>query len=189
MKNLVFTLATAELENPIQNSILDKINLFKEEKLLCEKAVSKRVKEMFEIRNSVMAQLNKELGSDAWFLDKRYIDCYSSNNKRFHDLNENTQRCFSVSIGFRNGVYKNTCYNDWDLIIQTPWKEEKKLSDLTIKVPNLDIVEMYLIKSNGNFNKKNTKDKIGFLITDLADIHKHLEADYITYFLQKEKNK
>lgn len=180
MNTLTFTLATANPATPIKNLINQKIEDFKAEKAKHAKAISTRVNEMFKMQTEIMEQLNKEVGADVWFLDKRNVGRYTLYYGRTH-INRDRNPCFGVSIGFRDGVYKNTCYNDWDLIIQTPWSDEIKMADMSYRIPNLDVIEIYLVQTENN-EKHNVSKQISHKITDLSQVHKFLENDYLTYF-------
>lgn len=181
MNTLTFTLSTANPTTPIKNTIQQKIDEYNAEKAKQDKAVSKRVHEMFAMRETILEQLNKEVGAEVWKIDSRKQNGYSSYHTRSHKKDSSKLPCFGVAIGFRDGVYKNTCFNDWDLIIQTPWSNEIKLADKYYRVPNLDVVEIYLVRTNKNMDY-HAKEQISYKITDLSEVHKYLEKDYLTYF-------
>jgi hypothetical protein len=138
---------------------------------------------MFKIREELMQQMNETVGADVWFVKNFDVNSYNPTISRKHKHFQSADQCFAVKIGFSDGIYRNTPYNDWDLYIQTPLKGEVKYGEIKYNEPNLDIIEMYLVKSNHNQTfRMGDSDKISYKIEDINEVHKHLEKDYITYF-------
>jgi len=167
----------------LKGSIMEKISKFNENKELAISQTKQRVEALHEIKNEVLAQLNKEVGEDVWFIDRWSEGSYSKECNRRHvgykGDNYMNETAFAVKISFKDGVVRNTCYNDWDLYIQSP-NEEIKYGKLDYLKPNLDIIEMYLVGSEQNRGKV-------YLIKDISEIHTYLEKDYITYFTMKNR--
>lgn len=187
MKTITITISIQEEKvQTIKGSIMEQINIATANQTLAKKLINQRANELFKIRETIMNQLNETIGADAWFVREREEKSYYPSLRRNHKSYRDTSHCgncFAVSIGFRDGVYKNTPYNDWDLYIQTPLKEKVVYGNIEYSEPILDVVEMYLVRTNHN---QNNKFDYAFKIEDLAEVHKHLEKDYITYFCQNK---
>lgn len=179
MKTITITIEIKEQEKEtLKGSIIERIETVKINKLNAEEGIKERVKELIKIKNSILDKFNQDLGEGVWFEDKRgrYYPNMSRGHKEFSDKN----RCFAVSIGFRDGIYRNTCFNVWDLYIQTPLKEEVVLGQIKYREPKLDTIEMYLVGSD------EVKKGRVYKIENIEDIHTILEDDYITYFSIKK---
>lgn len=173
MKTISFTIKVKEeQEVKIKDTIQGKIAYHLEQKELSKKQVGVRVKELFDIRDTLMQQLNDEVGENVWFFD---------DNGTYHPRHE---KGMGVTIGFRDGVYKNTPYNDWDIYITTPMSEKIEYGEISYQMPKLDEIRLYI--SSTEKNERSRPSITNYIeFTDLNEVHKLLENDYKTYFTRK----
>lgn len=183
MKTITFTIKISEdsdtAELSIKSSIQQQIDYHLKQKELAEQQIKTRVHELFKVRDSLLEQLNKELGADAWFVKNKGEYYPSMEIVPF-------EKSLCVSIGFRDGIYKNTPYNDWDIYVSTPLSKKIVYGNIEYCKPKLDEVKLYLIPTE----RKNKKE-YGFVyykeFKDLSEVHSLAEKDYITYFTNLHK--
>ena len=71
MKTITITInISEETQQPltIASSIQEQINFHLKEKELAEQQIKNRVQELFKVRDTLLEQLNKEVGADVWFV-------------------------------------------------------------------------------------------------------------------------
>jgi hypothetical protein len=184
MKTITITInISTEEQQPltIKSSIQEQINFHLKEKELAEKQMRERVKELFKIREEILNNLNEQVGADVWFKPNRE-ETYYLEIKLTYAFKEN----IAVSLGFRDGIYKNTSFNDWDIYVATPLTDEIVFGEIKYRKPILDKIEFHITPSHRRFKKE---DGFGYvtMFTDLSEVHKKLEKDYITYFTNATK--
>ena len=173
MKTITITInISEEVQEPltIAPSIQEQINFHLKEK---EKALeSKKVlqKGVICLRDKILSELNEKVGSKVWF---------SKATKEGYYYN---------TLYFKNGIYRNTCYDDWNITISYDTKEVV-FGQIKYEVP---IVEngLKIVLEPTHKNQQNWKDRVNqkkYIITDLDQVHKCLEKDYITFFTNNQK--
>jgi hypothetical protein len=171
MKTITITInISEEIQQPltIKSSIQEQINFHLNEK---EKARESKIilqKGVISLRDKILKELNEKVGSEVWF---------SKHTKEGYYYN---------TLWFKDGIRRNTCYDDWNITISYDTKEII-FGQIKYEVP---IVEngFKVVLEPTESNNKNWKDKSStksYIITDLDAVHKHLEKDYLTYFTNK----
>jgi hypothetical protein len=169
MKTITITIdISEETQQPltVKSTIQEQINFHLKEKETAEKIKKQLNTAIKDLTEETLKELNNRVGADVWFRDR------DSFNR----------------IGFRDGIYKNTCYNDWDISISYTVKEVV-FGELKYTVPILEKgIKTLLEPSERNFKAwRNKEDQKKYTITDLDTVHKYLEKDYITYFTNQIK--
>ena len=177
MKIITFNIPDSN-ELTIKGSILEQIKIFKEKQVKAKEQIKARVKELNTLKAEVKAYLNGSLGEDIWFDEKRNEGSYFLNG--YKEGSTSTIKAAMVQLSFRDGVYKNTSYNDWELCFQSPKNPRFTLGKLEYDTIQLDKIEMFLVGSSQNKGKVHK-------INDVSEIANYLETDYLTYFTRKDK--
>lgn len=168
MKKITITISISEeTQQPlaIASSIQEQINFHLKEK---ERAKESRIilqKGVISLRDKILSELNEKVGSEVWF---------SKQTEKGYYYNQ---------LYFKDGIRKNTCFDDWNITISYDTKEVV-FGQIRYEVP---IVEngLKVVLEPTEENNKNWKDKSNqkkYIIKDLDQVHKYLEKDYLTYF-------
>ena len=168
MKTITITInISEETQQPltIASSIQEQINFHLKER---ERAKESRIilqKAIINLRDKILLELNDKVGGEVWF---------SKQTKEGYYYN---------TLYFKDGIRRNTCYDDWNIIISYDTKKVV-FGQMEYEVP---IVEngLKIVLEATHHNHENRKEKYmqkKYIITDLEQVHKHLEKDYITYF-------
>ena len=152
----------------IQASIAEKIKHFNEASVIAKEQRLVLQNQIIKLRDTMLSELNQGVGVELWQRDSH---------------------CFN-KIGFRNGIYKNTCYNDWDIEI---WYESKvvKLGELSYIQPNVEKgIYIKLTPTHKNFERRygvKGETQVVHNVTDLSKVHEICQNDYLTYFTHIKK--
>lgn len=151
----------------IQASIAEKIKHFNEASNIAKEQRLELQRNIIKLRDTMLAELNQGVGVELWKLDT-------------HSFNK---------IGFRDGIYKNTCYNDWDIEI---WYESKviKLGELNYIQPNVEkgiYIKLTSTHRNHEYSRIKGNNQVVHNVTDLSKVHELCEKDYLTYFTHISK--
>jgi len=173
MKTITITInISEESQQPltIKSSIQEQINFHLKEKEKALKSTIALQKGVIELRDKILLELNEKVGSEVWF------------------SKATPQGYYYNTLWFKNGIYKNTCYDDWNITIFYD-KKEVVFGQIKYEVP---IVEngLKIVLEPTEENKKEWKNKSNhkkYIITDLDEVHKHLEKDYLTFFTNNLK--
>jgi len=178
MKTITITINISDnQQTTVKDDIQSKIVYHLEQKELCKQQLKDRLKKLFKIRETMLKQLNKEVGEKVWFVSK----------EGEYYPNFGYKGSVAVSMGFRDGIYKNTPYNDWDINIITPAKETITFGEISYTKLDLEKIKFQIAPTEKNNKLRSTQQKSEYYFTDLEQVHKFLEKDYITYFTHKNK--
>ena len=146
MKTIKIEITISEgTENNIVSDIKQQIEFHLEQKKIAHKQKVQLQNLITQTRETIKKELNQFLGSEAWFDDK-------------HDFR---------SLGFRDGIYRNTCYNSFDIIVKYD-VETVKYGTIEYTVPNL-VKGLYIqlkknnLSMNGNTNNIETLGLVIYL--------------------------
>lgn len=168
MKTIIITISISEeVQEPltIKSSIQEQIDFHLKEK---EKALeSKKVlqKAVISLRNEILAELNKKVGSEVW-------------------LSKQTEKGYYYNqLYFKDGIRRNTPYDDWNITISYDTKKVV-FGKIEYEVPIVENgLKVVLEPTEENHKQwKSKENQRKYVITDLDQVHKHLEKDYLTYF-------
>ena len=171
MKTITITInISEEKQEPltIKSSIQEQINFHLKEKQKAKESKIALQEAVISLRDKILLELNEKVGGEVWF------------------SKATPQGYYYNTLWFKNGIYKNTCYDDWNITIS--YDNRKVIfGQIEYEVP---IVEngLKVVLEPTHTNQKNWKDKSSqkkYIITDLDIVHKHLEKDYLTYFTNK----
>lgn len=162
MKTITITINISEEVQPltIKSSIQEQINFHLKEK---ERAKENRIilqKGIISLRDKILSELNEKVGSKVWF---------SKENDRGHYYNQ---------LYFKDGIRRNTPYDDWNITISYD-KKDVVFGQIEYEVPIIDNGLKVVLEPTEENNRSNRKK---YIITDLNQVHKYLEKDYLTYF-------
>lgn len=175
MKTITINIEEYDSKTPtVKETILEQIKAFNEHQVIAKNQIKARLKDLRVLRAESLKYLNDSLGEDAWEISSRdSATCYYPN------IHHSRRASIGIKIGFRDGVYKNTCNNDWDLWFQTPKQPEQTLGKLSYEKLELETIEMYLCGSEHNNGQV-------FKINNISEVAKYLQDDYLTYFTRKK---
>jgi hypothetical protein len=165
MKTITITInINSEEQKPltIKSSIQEQINFHLKEKEIARQNTIALQKGVIKLRDEILSELNEKVGSEVWF---------SKETKEGYYYNE---------LSFKDGIRRNTSYDDWNITIDYDTKEVV-FGQIRYKVP---IVEngLKIVLAPAHKNSLNWQHRKYYTITDLNDVHKYLEKDYLTYF-------
>lgn len=164
MRTIVITIELPNVEQQtVKSTIQEHIAFHLKEKEKAKEVHNTLVKQCENLLEQVRNELNTHVGEEVWFKGRD-----------------------KFSIGFRDGIYKNTPYNDWDIRVNYNARKVK-YGEIEYTVPNVENgIKLTLEPSEENRKAwKNVSHQKQFNITDLSEVHKYLEKDYLTYFTRK----
>ena len=169
MKTITITInISSEEQQPltIKSSIQEQINFHLKEKESAIQSTITLQKAVISLRDKILSELNEKVGSEVWFLKKDYYN----------------------KLSFKDGIRRNTCYDDWNITIYYDTKEVV-FGQIKYEVPivenGLKVVLEPTVRNNEEWVSKENQKK--YIITDLDQVHKHLEKDYLIYFTNETK--
>ena len=88
-KTITISFDAQEPSQTLKGSLLEQIATFNKNEELAKKQKVQRVKDLKTISREVMAQLNKDVGEDVWFVRERDKNTYFPELKRNHINRDN----------------------------------------------------------------------------------------------------
>lgn len=171
MKTIIITInISEETQQPItiKSSIQEQINYHLKEKEKAKENIIILQKSIITLRDKILSELNEKVGSEVWF---------SKQTKEGYYYN---------TLYFKDGIRRNTCYDDWNITISYDTKQVV-FGQIKYEVPivenGLKVVLEPTEKNRQQWKSKENQKK--YIITDLDQVHRYLEKDYLTYFTQQ----
>jgi len=166
MKTITITInISEEVQQPltVKASIQEQINFHLQEKVRARNSTIELQKGVKVLRDNILKELNEKVGCDVW---------YSKQTKEGYYYNQ---------LGFKDGIIKNTPYDDWNIIISYSTREVI-FGEIKYTVPIVEKGLKVVLEPTEQNGKNWRGTKQSYVITDLEQVHKYLEKDYLTYF-------